>query len=351
MELSGKIVLSSGISVDFDIWSYDFASDTLSQLTHGDNYNDFPTWSPDGSKIAYVCTEEDLIPSLWTMDSNGTNKVRLTNHVFCEASSWHPDGTRILFVSNFSNREELDVTSIKPDGSDLRLEFSYKGKETSPRYSPTGETILFSAEAPESKGTLHTRDTDIIEYHLDKKSFHRLSSHEAKDNSPRYSPDRSQIAFISSRNDKSSEEYQAAYAKYLMDMRQGTNAQARAAMETMRKFEGDGDVFVMSADGSNIRQLTFDNRSDSDVCWSPCGKFLMYTSSPRGSHESARINVIQSDTGQKLPFRYDRSSFEREIGSDRFLDRKFFLKLMPNFIERRLHDSSLWGEERRPDWR
>lgn len=45
MDLKGKIVFSSGISVNFDIWCLDLESGSLLQLTHGDSVNDFPRWS------------------------------------------------------------------------------------------------------------------------------------------------------------------------------------------------------------------------------------------------------------------------------------------------------------------
>ena len=69
MALSGRIVFSSGRAVDFDIWSLDLDSGRLTQLTKGDNWNDYPRWSPDGSKVAYISSTIGSPPALWTMDA------------------------------------------------------------------------------------------------------------------------------------------------------------------------------------------------------------------------------------------------------------------------------------------
>jgi Tol biopolymer transport system component len=121
-------------------------------------------------------------------------------------------------------------------------------------------------------------------------------------------------------------------------------------MKKMKGFEGDGYVFVMDADGGNLNQLTDDSRADNGVCWSPCGKYLMYTSAPKSNHQTERLKVIDAQSGEKISFHYDRSALEQEIGSLQMLNSSIFQMLVPDFIERGFVDASFWGEERRPHW-
>jgi len=74
-------------------------------------------WSPDGKRIAFVSVKDrfgetcfhDCEPSgeIYVADANGRNPERLTETEADEASpTWSPDGQRIAFVSDRSNREE-----------------------------------------------------------------------------------------------------------------------------------------------------------------------------------------------------------------------------------------------------
>jgi len=74
--------------------------------TNGDNAHlifeggDSPVFSPDGSKIAYVC-ESCTSYNIWVMDTNGNNKTQLTferEASACWDPGWSPDGTQIVYV-------------------------------------------------------------------------------------------------------------------------------------------------------------------------------------------------------------------------------------------------------------
>jgi hypothetical protein len=76
----------------------------------------------------------------------------------------------------------------------------------------------------------------------------------------------------------------------------------------------------------------------------------MYSSASSKSHQSERLKIIDADSGKRIPFDYDRSALENDIGATQQLNKTFLQLLLPDVIERRCTDPSFWGEERHPHW-
>ena len=105
----------------------------LTNLSLREPFHGIPSWSASGRKVAFGAldkprAEGDLINSeIYVMDSDGSNMVNLTNHPeFDEYPSWSPDGTKIVFHSYRGADWGLggDLYVMNPDGSGLeRLTF------------------------------------------------------------------------------------------------------------------------------------------------------------------------------------------------------------------------------------
>jgi Tol biopolymer transport system component len=348
--LRGKIVFSSGMRLDFDIWRLDLVSGELRQLTHGKGINTHPRWSPDGRLIAYVATEDDNIPSLWVMNGDGSGKRRLTRDTFCQGPDWAPDGSHLIFAGNSADRSDVDLCRVDLKGSSIEVLYSRPGMELSPNYAPDGHHIIYSGVVSDPSGLVALENREIIEYNLLNRTSRVLASHVARDDGPLYSPDGTRIAFISHRKTSSSEQIRLSLQEYHEILRNGSNAEARDAMKAMMRNERDGDVWVMNRDGSGLTQLTDDAFYDSGVCWSPCGRFLMYSSSFVDDPETERLKVINAVTGDPVSFSYDRHRLEQELGTYQFLNVSPVQRLIPDFIERHLLPRAFWGEEQYPDW-
>jgi Tol biopolymer transport system component len=351
MRLAGKVVFSSGRATDFDIWCLDLEKGELTQLTKGQHLNDYPRWSPHGDLIAFTRVAEDSIASLWIMDPDGGNQRQVTSGIYCRAPSWHPDGTTIVFSGNAQDTSELNICSVSVDGSDLHVLLSRPGIESMPTVTPDGESILFCAEGAGCGSTSPGGSTDIMEYNIAWKELRTIHSHPLRDCDPTCSPDGELIAFVSYRRGTDPEEYRKAMREYRESICHGTNAEARRALQLMKELQRGGDIYVSDRRGTLLRQVTDNGRADSTPCWSPCGNFIMYSTTDIDNPNTGRLCVVNAHTCEPVPFSYDRGPLEREIGAHQALNQSLMQKLLPDTIERLLVDSSFWGAERRPCWK
>src|SRR5687768_10024527 len=70
----------------------------LRQLTFNEGEDLDPTWSPDGSKIAFMSDRDGGAWEIYVMNADGSGQTRLTNNLFMDTRpSWSPDGTRIAW--------------------------------------------------------------------------------------------------------------------------------------------------------------------------------------------------------------------------------------------------------------
>jgi TolB protein len=86
-----------------------------------------PVWSPDGSKIAFGFNQHDHW-EIYVMDADGSNRVRLTQEEpFADpppnnvSPAWSPDGRHIAFFTDRNGKWELYV--MDADGSNQRPMF------------------------------------------------------------------------------------------------------------------------------------------------------------------------------------------------------------------------------------
>ena len=98
-----------------------------------------PTWSPDGTKIAFGRGGE-----IWIMNTDGTQRTSITADVYpvAEHPAWSPDGTRIAFTGTVI---QSDIYTIRPDGTGLvNVTDTPEPSEDSPDWSPDGSRLAFT---------------------------------------------------------------------------------------------------------------------------------------------------------------------------------------------------------------
>ena len=144
-----------------------------------------PSWSPDGSHLAYVSFEQGhavvFVQSLLTNQRKLVAGFRGTN----SAPAWSPDGQQLAIVLTRDGSSQIYL--VRPDASDLhRLSFS-GAIDTEPNFSSDGQYLLFTSDRG---GT-----PQIYRMPVNGGNAERLTFGEGNNFSPRYSPDGKSFVF------------------------------------------------------------------------------------------------------------------------------------------------------------
>jgi TolB protein len=98
----------------------------LRQLTFGTDLSDDrdgPTWSPDGSRLAFA-HDSAFTSAIEVMNVNDGSSVTVTRCQRlngCSSPTWSPDGTRLAFLEFLGGLTgNLDILLVNTDGTDLR---------------------------------------------------------------------------------------------------------------------------------------------------------------------------------------------------------------------------------------
>ena len=151
-----------------DLYSVTSDGTTLKLITSEKHWIGSPDISPDGSKVAYTAFRKGTFWNpgdhweIKTVNIDGSDKRILgrndlegKKHANDINPSWSPDGKRLAFISNRSNRSEespYHVYTMADDGSNLnRVVSSVAARVDPPQWSPHGEHLAFIAFNDESE--------------------------------------------------------------------------------------------------------------------------------------------------------------------------------------------------------
>lgn len=141
--LDGRIVFSSFEGAQPDLWVMNSDGSDRKRLT-SDAYGDGqPSVSPDGRYVVFESNRPKggTVPHIWRMDIDGGNLLQLTTQVD-HSPHVSPDGRWVVYVS-VSASEETSLWKVSIDGgAPVRLT-DYLADE--PMYSPDGQWIACNA--------------------------------------------------------------------------------------------------------------------------------------------------------------------------------------------------------------
>lgn len=217
---------------------------------------------------------------IYVMNADGSNQQRLTNwERGNQYPAWLSDGKRIGFTS--WGREDglrAAIFTMDPDGSNVTRLSKGIGKQSAPRFpgdraaggswSPDGKRILFHSDR-DGNGEIFVMDADgsNVQRLTYTPGFGKVSE------DPVWSPDGNWIAFNSDRDGKS------------------------AALGQVDNYR----IYVMSADGSNVKRLT--EMPGGRPHWSPDGKRIAFNSTGDRSSDNhvEVVEIYTMDTDGLLP--------------------------------------------------
>jgi Tol biopolymer transport system component/serine/threonine protein kinase/tetratricopeptide (TPR) repeat protein len=170
---------------------------------------------------------------------------------------------------------------------------THQAADVQPRWSPDMSRIAF-ASARDGKLEIYTMDSEGGDPR-------RLTFNSVDDFVPAWSPDGKRIAFTSKR-DGNDEIYvmnadgslQENLSKHpAADSRPSWSADGRRLVFTSNRGEdmNNFDLYAMDADGGNPVRLTTDAGFDSDPAWSPDGQRIAFTSNRTGNFEVYVMNA------------------------------------------------------------
>lgn len=201
-------------------WLYPTTGGDGRQLTSGQWNDGSPRWSPDGRQIAFVSKRDTKAPQIWILPVNGGEARRVTDlENGIGSPSWSPDSRSIAF-SSLVNPEGFD-----PD-HDVKV-------ITSAYYKFDGKGFIDGKRSQIFTIDTTTADAQPVQ----------LTDGDFEHDSPAWSPNGKDIAFIANRNPD-------------WDVVRGN------------------DVWTIPATGGEPRKLTPGTGSWGSLAWSPDGTQL-----------------------------------------------------------------------------
>jgi Tol biopolymer transport system component len=212
-----------------------------------------------GAQARYTIAYATLAPlntAVFIANADGTAERQLVPDAqFDSNPSFSPDGRWVVFSSR--RHGSVDLYRVQVDGSQLERLTDDVAYDDQPVVAPDGRHVAFVS----SRGG----QADIWVLDMQTRAARNLTNHPGGDYRPAFSPDGRWIAFTS---DRDSEGARAAT---------GRPALTRRSFAPLQLTQ----IYIMRADGSEVRRLT---RSDSAVggsSWSPDGRALaVFEASP-----------------------------------------------------------------------
>ncbi len=254
----GVIAFAREIDTDRDIYVMNADGTSDLALTSGSGWDNWPSWSPDGSKIAFTCRNN--IPGtgggICVMESDGSNIERLTSADDWEPA-WSPDGSQIAFASLRDGNPELYI--MDADGKNPQRLTDNQVDDWQAAWSPDGSQIAFTSGL-DGNWNIYIMDlTDGVP--PADNAIIQLTYHNAKDSFPVWSPDGLEMLFTTTR-------------------------------------DGNEEIYLMNVDGTYHRRLTENEAYDDHADWSPDGSQITFISDRDGNREVFVMDMESKDSKQ-----------------------------------------------------
>jgi uncharacterized repeat protein (TIGR01451 family) len=144
----------------FEIYAMSATTGVDTNLTNDGYIDNNPDWSPDNQKIAWDSDRPSFsgIPHLWTMNPDGSGKVRVSSATTGEEDpAWSPDGSKIAYF-HFQAPAGIHVMNANGTGDTFLADGTDPSWQPLPTAGPESDLIAAISDAPDpipAGGELH----------------------------------------------------------------------------------------------------------------------------------------------------------------------------------------------------
>ena len=232
---ASSIIFTSDRDGNLEIYSVNANGEKLTNLTNTRTHEFTPVVSPNRRLVSFLSgVPGDTAVEVMRID--GTGRSRLTQGSAEHSSQrWSPSNDRIAYVKNDGANSNIYVTLVSEEKTALLT--SIGGYQVGD-WSSDGNSVAFTVQSGPDQGIYIRNPDGVNEYRVT----------DALDYNPIWSPDSRQLAFLSTR-DKNAE------------------------------------IYMMDADGGNLKRLTESDAPEYHLSWSPNGQSLLFVSERDGNPE------------------------------------------------------------------